>query len=108
MDARDFRGLSDRPLTSLGWGDLTMYKKNVRLEGVLLAAACALSVGSGAAVAASNANKSAGRAAAPTVTKSQSHSIRPIDIWAVVNSDGTLARGERVVSAFRTPVGVPG
>jgi len=84
-----------------------MYKKHVRLAGALLAAACALSIGSGAAVATST-NKGPGRAAAPTVTKSQSHSIRPIDIWAVVNSDGSLARGERVVRAFRAATDIPG
>jgi hypothetical protein len=84
-----------------------MRSSILRPFGGALAVVGMLLTGSAAALAA-GANTGPGLPARATVTKAQSHVIRPIDIWAVVNSDGTLARGERVVSASRIPEVVPG
>src|SRR4051794_41893638 len=78
-----------------------MLSTRSRLFVGMLTAACTLWIGSAAALAAPN--NGPGLAAAATVTKAGSHRAGPIDIWAVVNSNGTLARGEQVKSAFLDP-----
>src|SRR5689334_17711259 len=72
-----------------------------------LAAVGMLSIGSAAALATGK-NAGPGLPTRATVTETQSHDDRRIDIWAVVNADGTLARGEHTVRAFRAATDVPG
>src|SRR3954447_26221936 len=78
-----------------------MLSTRSRLFVSMLTSACTLWIGSAAALAAPN--NGPGLAAVATVTKARSHRAGPIDIWAVVNSNGPLARGERVKSAFVDP-----
>ena len=86
-----------------------MWGVKTRLLGGLSIAGCVLTVGPAAALAAPNAGP--GRPAAATVSPATSHAAGPTDIWAVVNEDGTLARGEGVRRASLAPectaVGIP-
>src|SRR4051812_48965159 len=79
-----------------------------RLLGGLSIAGCVLAVGPAAALAAPNAGRGGGGPARPP----PSHPVGPTDIWAVVNEDGTLARGVGVKRASLasecTAVGIPG